>query len=219
MQKEKGKMIPIKVKLLSIIVPAVVVSMIILIGISYSISKEIILGYSSSLLNSSIENQSNEIEAWLNENLAAFQMAKNVIETTSPDEVELQNLLDGYYGKNDNCIDGVYIADENGKLMTANGASKKESNPCDSVWYKEGLTRWNMAFTGAYTNSEGNAVISATGILKDNSGLMKVISADLTLERVTIIVNSFIEMDKAQAFLVSTKCCSLFAGISLYEIC
>lgn len=204
MQKEKGKMIPIKVKLLSIIVPAVVVSMIILIGISYSISKEIILGYSSSLLNSSIENQSNEIEAWLNENLAAFQMAKNVIETTSPDEVELQNLLDGYYGKNDNCIDGVYIADENGKLMTANGASKKESNPCDSVWYKEGLTRWNMAFTGAYTNSEGNAVISATGILKDNSGLMKVISADLTLERVSIIVNSFIEMDKAQAFLVST---------------
>lgn len=204
MQKEKGKMIPIKVKLLSIIVPAVVVSMIILIGISYSISKEIILGYSSSLLNSSIENQSNEIEAWLNENLAAFQMAKNVIETTSPDEVELQNLLDGYYGKNDNCIDGVYIADENGKLMTANGASKKESNPCDSVWYKEGLTRWNMAFTGAYTNSEGDAVISATGILKDNSGLMKVISADLTLERVSIIVNSFIEMDKAQAFLVST---------------
>ncbi len=204
MQKEKGKMIPIKVKLLSIIVPAVVVTMIILIGISYSISKEIILGYSSSLLNSSIENQSNEIEAWLNENLAAFQMAKNVIETTSPDEVELQNLLDGYYGKNDNCIDGVYIADENGKLMTANGASKKESNPCDSVWYKEGLTRWNMGFTGAYTNSEGDAVISATGILKDNSGLMKVISADLTLERVSIIVNSFIEMDKAQAFLVST---------------
>lgn len=204
MQKEKGKMIPIKVKLLSIIVPAVVVTMIILIGISYSISKEIILGYSSSLLNSSIENQSNEIEAWLNENLAAFQMAKNVIETTSPDEVELQNLLDGYYGKNDNCIDGVYIADENGKLMTANGASKKESNPCDSVWYKEGFTRWNMGFTGAYTNSEGDAVISATGILKDNSGLMKVISADLTLERVSIIVNSFIEMDKAQAFLVST---------------
>lgn len=110
MQKEKGKMIPIKVKLLSIIVPAVVVTMIILIGISYSISKEIILGYSSSLLNSSIENQSNEIEAWLNENLAAFQMAKNVIETTSPDEVELQNLLDGYYGKNDNCIDGEKMA-------------------------------------------------------------------------------------------------------------
>ncbi len=33
---------------------------------------------------------------------------------------------------------------------------------------------------------------------------MKVISADLTLERVSIIVNSFIEMDQAKAFLVSS---------------
>lgn len=205
MNKREGKIVPIKVKLLSIIVPAVIVTMILLIGISYTISKEIILGYSSSLLNTSIENQCNEIEAWLNENLAAFQMAKNVIETTSPDEASLQKLLDGYYGKNDNCIDGLYIADEKGNLMTAKGSKRKESNPCDSVWYKEGLTRWNMGFTGAYTNEDGNAVISATGILKDNSDVMKVISADLTLERVSIIVNSFIEMDKAQAFLVSTS--------------
>lgn len=133
MNKREGKIIPIKVKLLSIIIPAVIVTMIILIGISYTISKEIILGYSSSLLNTSIENQCNEIEAWLNENLAAFQMVKNVIETTSPDETALQNLLDGYYGKNDNCIDGLYIADEKGNLMTAKGSKRKESNPCDSV--------------------------------------------------------------------------------------
>ena len=39
MNKEKDKVVPIKFKLLSIIVPAVIVTMIILIGISYSISK------------------------------------------------------------------------------------------------------------------------------------------------------------------------------------
>lgn len=90
MQKVKDKIVPIKVKLLTIIIPAVIIAMIVLIGISYSISKDLILDYSSSLLNSSIENQANEIESWLNENLAAFQMAKNVIETTSPDDEELQ---------------------------------------------------------------------------------------------------------------------------------
>ena len=84
MKKEKDKVVPIKVKLLSIIVPAVIVTMIILIGISYTISKKIILGYSSSLLNSSIENQSNEIEAWLGDNISAFQTVKDIIETTSP---------------------------------------------------------------------------------------------------------------------------------------
>lgn len=205
MNKEKDKVVPIKFKLLSIIVPAVIVTMIILIGISYTISKKIILGYSSSLLNSSIENQSNEIEAWLGDNISAFQTVKDIIETTSPDKEQLQAMLDGYYGKNDNCQDGIYIADEKGNLITASQSTKQESSPCDSVWYREGLTRWNLGFTNAYKNSDGADVISATGILKDGSGVIKVLSADLSLERVSIIVNSFIEMDNAQAFLVNAS--------------
>ena len=133
MQKVKDKIVPIKVKLLTIIIPAVIIAMIVLIGISYSISKDLILDYSSSLLNSSIENQANEIESWLNENLAAFQMAKNVIETTSPDDEELQKILDGYYGTNDNCAEGLYVADETGKTT------------------KEGVYAGGDAVTGAAT--------------------------------------------------------------------
>ena len=179
--------------------------MVVLSGISYAISKQIILKISSNLLDSSIENQSNEIEAWLNENLSAFQMAKNLIETINPDEEELQAILDSYYGKNDNCINGLYIADEKGNLMMASGSSLKESNPCDTVWYKDGLTRWNLGFTEAYSNSQGEEVVSTSGILKTDSDVVKVISADLSLKRVSIIVNSFIEMDQAQAFLVSSN--------------
>lgn len=201
---DKNRIVSIKVKLLGIILPVVIIVMIILVGISYSISKNIIRRYSENLLSSSIENQSNEIEAWLNENLSAFQMAKDIIETTSPKKEELQTILNGYYGVNDNCMDGLYVADINGNMITAEGSKKAESNPCESVWFQEGLSRWNMGFTGAYTNSDGEAVISAAGILKDGSGVMKVISADLTLERVSIIVNSFIEMDQAKAFLVSS---------------
>ncbi len=61
-----------------------------------------------------------------------------------------------------------------------------------------------MGFTSAYTNSEGTAVISASGILNDGSGKQRVIAADMSLQRINVIVNSFIEMTDAQAFLVST---------------
>jgi methyl-accepting chemotaxis protein len=61
-----------------------------------------------------------------------------------------------------------------------------------------------MGLTNAYTNAEGAKVISASGILDDQSGMIRVISADLTLERISIIVNSYIEMDQARAFLVSS---------------
>lgn len=204
MGKDK-KLVPIKLKLLGIIIPTVFVIMVVLIVISYGISKQIILEYSSNLLTSSVENQSNEIEGWLNENMAAFQMAKDVIEATNPDHEELQMILDSYYGKNDNCKNGLYIADENGDLMKASESTLEESNPCDTVWFKEGLTRWNLGFTEAYTNSQGEQVVSASGILNGEDEEIHVISSDLSLQRVSIIVNSYIEMDKAQAFLVSSS--------------
>ena len=212
-KKQTGsrKFRPIRVKLLGTILPLTIIIVLLLTGISYYISKAIITNYSMDLLNSSIENQSNEIEAWLNENLAAFQLAKQTIEGVKPDSEQLQLMLNEYCGYNDNYPDGLYIADENGNLITAADSEKKENNPTESVWYQSGATRINMGFTDAYTNDNGEAVISASGILSDGSDTTKVISADLSLERVSIIVNSFIEMDQAQAFLVNPKDNSILA--------
>ena len=203
-EERKKKIVSIKVKLLGIILPVVIVIMILLVGILYFISKDIIKEYSENLLTSSIDNQTNQIEAWLNENLSAFGAVKQAIEQTKPSEQQLQAILDSYYGFHDNYPEGLYIADANGKLMAASASEKQETDPTQSVWYKEGLTRWNMGLTNAYTNAAGNKVISASGILDDQSGTIKVISADLTLERISIIVNSYIEMEQAQAFLVSS---------------
>lgn len=202
-EEKQGKIVSIKVKLLGIILPVVIVIMMLLVGILYFISKNIIKEYSENLLRSSIDNQTNQIEAWLNENLSAFGAVKQAIEQTNPGQQELQAILDSYYGYHDNYPDGLYIAGADGKLMTASASGKQEANPTESVWYREGLTRWNMGLTNAYTNAEGSKVISASGILDDQSGTIKVISADLTLERISIIVNSYIEMEQARAFLVS----------------
>lgn len=198
------KFVSIKAKLLAIILPIVIVIVALLTIISYLVSKSVIASYSEELLSSSIENQGNEIEAWLNENLSAFQSIKHNIEQTRPNDVQLQTLLDQYYDYNSNYPDGLYLADGQGNLMTASGSSKAESNPTSSVWYTEGLSHINMTFTSAYTNAEGTAVISASGILNDGSGKQRVIAADMTLQRINIIVNSFVEMSDAQAFLIST---------------
>lgn len=197
--ENQKKIVSIKVKLLGIILPVVIVIMILLVGILYYISKNIIKEYSENLLGSSIENQANQIEAWLDENLSAFCAVKQTIEQTSPGGQQLQAILDSYYGFNDNYPEGLYIADENGSLMKASASERTETDPTQAVWYKEGLTRWNMGLTKAYTNAGGEEVISASGILDDQSGTIKVISADLTLERISIIVNSYIEMDQARA--------------------
>lgn len=204
-KKTQKKMFPIKAKLLGTILPVVAVMVLIIASTSYLISKNIITEYSRNLLSSSIANQANEIESWLDENLSAFQTVKQVIEGTKPDEEALQLILDSYYQFNDNFPEGPYVADENGKLMKASESTKTEGNLLESVWYRDGITRLNMAFTDAYTDGNGEARVSASGILDDDSDVLKVISVDLSLERISIIVNSFIEMEDAQAFLVNSK--------------
>ena len=82
--KKKGN-ISIKAKLLGIIIPVVIAIILILVFTAYHVSSGIIESYSKNLLESSVNSQASKIEAWLEENLASMQMAKNMIEKLHPD--------------------------------------------------------------------------------------------------------------------------------------
>ncbi len=203
--REKRGMVSIRMKLLAIIVPIVVALMVALVLIAYQTSAKIIESYSRNLLESSVGSQSSHIEGWLNENIEAFQAVKATIESIKPQGDKLQAILDAYYDYNSNYPQGMYIADEDGNMFQAAGASIDEPDPVNSTWYQEGLTRVNMAVGSAYVNSQGENVISASGILNDGSGKVKVISADMMLDRISIIVNGFIDMEGAESFLIDGR--------------
>lgn len=199
--KKKGN-ISIKAKLLGIIIPVVIAIILILVFTAYHVSSGIIESYSKNLLESSVNSQASKIEAWLEENLASMQMAKNMIEKLHPDEAQLQNILDASCGYSENYPDGLFLADANGSFLKGTDSKKQEPNPKESMWYQEGMTRVNMAVGSAHQNPDGTNVVSASGLLNDGSDTVRVIAADMTLDRISVIVNSFIEMHDAEAFLV-----------------
>lgn len=199
--KKKGN-ISIKAKLLGIIIPVVIAIILILVFTAYHVSSGIIESYSKNLLESSVNSQASKIEAWLEENLASMQMAKNMIEKLHPDEAQLQTILDASCGYSENYPDGLFLADANGSFLKGTDSKKQEPNPKESMWYQEGMTRVNMAVGSAHRNPDGTNVVSASGLLNDGSDTVRVIAADMTLDRISVIVNSFIEMHDAEAFLV-----------------
>lgn len=199
--KKKGN-ISIKAKLLGIIIPVVIAIILILVFTAYHVSSGIIESYSKNLLESSVNNQTSKIEAWLEENLASMQMAKIMIEKLHPDETQLQTILDASCGYSENYPDGLFLADANGSFLKGTDSKKQEPNPKESMWYQEGMTRVNMAVGSAHQNPDGTNVVSASGLLNDGSDTVRVIAADMTLDRISVIVNSFIEMHDAEAFLV-----------------
>ena len=199
---KKKSNISIKAKLLGIIIPVVIAIILILVFTAYHVSSGIIESYSQNLLESSVNSQASKIEAWLEENLASMQMAKNMIEKLHPDEAQLQTILDASCGYSENYPDGLFLADANGSFLKGTDSKKQEPNPKESMWYQEGMTRVNMAVGSAHQNPDGTNVVSASGLLNDGSDTVRVIAADMTLDRISVIVNSFIEMHDAEAFLV-----------------
>ena len=199
---KKKSNISIKAKLLGIIIPVVIAIILILVFTAYHVSSGIIESYSQNLLESSVNSQASKIEAWLEENLASMQMAKTMIEKLHPDETQLETIVDASCGYSENYPDGLFLADANGSFLKGTDSKKQEPNPKESMWYQEGMTRVNMAVGSAHQNPDGTNVVSASGLLNDGLDTVRVIAADMTLDRISVIVNSFIEMHDAEAFLV-----------------
>ncbi len=192
-------------KLLMYILPVVIITVLILVNIAASLSKNRMSEMATETLESSISNQSDNIESWLDENLRYFNTVKHTLESQGIEEADYVSFLDSYYGYNSNSPNGFYIGTASGRFYKAKDANIDEKDVLGSTWYKQGISRVQMAYGTAYTNAEGETVISATGIIDDGSDEIKVIGADVSLNKISIIVNSGVKMNKASSFLVDTN--------------
>ena len=200
---KKGKRhTKIKNKLLLFLVPAVVATILILVLISGYLSGKSMTQMATSALNSSISNQADNIEAWLDENLQNFSTVKQIVEKTKPTDAQLSAMMNACYGFNLYCKNGPYIATKSGKVYKASESTKETGNVAEQEWFKQGMTRVNMVYGNTYQDANGTSVISASGIIDDGSSDLKIMAADLSLDQISIIVNSKVKMDQAASFLV-----------------
>ncbi|MBP5454221.1 MAG: methyl-accepting chemotaxis protein, partial [Lachnospiraceae bacterium] len=200
--EKKQKTTKIKNKLLLFLLPAVVVTILVLVALSGYLSAKNLKAMATSQLDSSIANQADNIEAWLTENLQNFNTVKLLIEKSHPNYSQLQTMIDSTYGFNSYCRSGPYIATESGQVFKAENSNKVLDNPTSQEWFKQGLTRVGLAYGSTYLDTNGEQVISASGLIDDGSGQVKVFAADLTLDQISVIVNSRVKMDQAASFLV-----------------
>ena len=86
MMTEKTKMISIKIKLLGIMLPMIILIMTVLTGLSYYVSKKAMQSNARKLLQTSVESQAAEMEAWLERNLVSVSVAKQAVEKMEFDD-------------------------------------------------------------------------------------------------------------------------------------
>ncbi len=204
-KEKKIKIRKIKDKLLWSIMPAVILTIILLVVISSLLSRSKMQEMAQSELESSVGNQADNISSWLTENLNEFSAIKEGIEGLDLDDEALQQYLTTFVGTNSYSTNSVYVATESGKVIAGKGADINVSNPTGEQWFKEGITRVNMAYGSPYMNDDGEYVISASGIINDGGEEIRIAAADVTLDQISIIVNSGVKMKNASSFLVNTE--------------
>ena len=131
---KKGKrFISIKTKLLSIILPVVIVIIVVLTGLSYSVSKDVIEQNAHELLETSVKGQAAKIEAWLDRNLTSFQVEKQALERMEFDKEQMQAYLDAYYNFDSNYPNGICLADTQGRLHQSSGGEEESEKAAEPV--------------------------------------------------------------------------------------
>ncbi len=202
----RHKVISVRTKLILLIVPVTIGIVAVLVIVSSYMSKNRMQAMSEAQLDSSIQNQSDSITAWLEQNLEFFSTAKTTIESIQPKTADdLKAALNIYYGQNENCPNGLYVAGSDGKYFKAVKSGLAFRDITNTMWYRQGLTRVNMDYGSAYMDMAGKYVVSASALLNDGSGKLRVISADVSLDKITTIVNSGTKMNGANSFLVDTR--------------
>lgn len=112
--------------------PVIFVIMTVLTGLSYYVSKSVIQSNAHDLLQTSVESQAAEMEAWLERNLVSVGVAKQAIEEMGFDDAQLQDFLDSYYNYDNNYSEGFYIADADGTLFQAKPVKSVELRAPDA---------------------------------------------------------------------------------------
>ncbi len=203
----------IKTKLIGIVLPVVMISIVALLIITFESSKTIIVGYGNQLVASISKANANEIKTWSQDNLSSLNTVQNTLNgVTFTAETQMQ-LLKSTMGKNESFPNGVYIGNENEELINPFGFVP----PADFVvterdWYIEGITHEQFQYGSAYVDADtGKYIVSASASLNDRNGVQSVAAVDISLEKISDMVGTMEVMDTGAVFLVDKSTSTIIA--------
>lgn len=204
---KKPRIVGTKAKLISVVIPISVLSIIVLLTITFQASKGIILNYGNEVVKSISAANANEIKTWSQDIISTLNQVKNTLEQVDLDNTQTINYLASTMNKNNSFPYGVYIGTNQEEVVNAfDFVPPAGYIVTDRDWFKEGLEREEFAFGSAYVDANtGKFVLSASAEVKSTDGVTRVAAADIFLDEVSNMVMNMQLMDTGTVFLIDSK--------------
>lgn len=207
-KKNKRGLKSIKMKLILVIIPLVIIATFIMLSITYTRSREIIMEYADQLVQSLTISNTHEIENWSQDIISGLNQVKNTLDNIQLSDDELMEYLKTTMNKNESYKSGVYIGLSDNRLVEPSGWIPDEDYVVtERDWYIEGLkNEEKFNFGEAYQDKNtGEYIVSATTKLRSVENVEGVASADVSLKTISEMVSTKSILNTGKLFLVDSS--------------
>lgn len=212
LKEKKEQFISLKTKLILVIIPITVISILILLLTVFSASRKTIEDNADQLLLADTYSNAHEIETWSQDILTMLNTIKDTIDNVDMPNGEL-SYLKTFLEANPSMPTGIYIGDDQGNFIDPSGwVPDPDYIITERDWYKEGLTHERFEYGVPYLDEmTGNYVVSVSSKLLQKRTATRVIASDVSLEKVSDIVSNMNLLDAGTSFLVDTTTSAILA--------
>ena len=192
----------IKTQLIGFIIPSIVFIVVIMMFVSYSVSKPMITNQVLAKLDAQSYSGTYEIEAWKAENLTVIETAIRTMKDLDMTEEEILKYEESFLETYEHFPNGIYIGLSDNTMLDATGWTPDE--PCTQCsWYTEALAHQaTLSFGEPYVDPlTGEYVVTASCYVDGLAGKGGAVCADVGLAQLTSVVAEMDLAPEEQAFL------------------
>ncbi len=204
-EKREKRKFGVQAKLLTYILPSVVVAFLVLIFFAFTVSKSSIAEKTTALLQAEGKASVNQIEAWQNENLTTLGTAVDTMQYLKMSDEELLKYEAQFLGTYEDFPNGIYITYEDGTVLDASGW-QPEGDATQGTWYMEGVGHPEFAFGEPYVDSLTNEyIVTASRYVEKLNGKGAVVAADVSLSILAEVVSGMEVVGDGDAFIIDAS--------------
>lgn len=210
---KKKRLTGTKTKLITIVIPISILSIIAILFTTFQASKKIILDYGNIVVQSISEANANEIETWSTNIVSNLNSVKNTLDNVDLTKEEVIDYLATTMNKNTSYPDGVYIGTSQGEVLNAfDFVPGPDFVVTDRDWYKEGIGKDQFVFGAPYVDANtGELVLSAYAELKSKDSAVKVAAVDIHLNEISNKVAEMSFLTTGSVYLIDNKTDTIIA--------
>jgi methyl-accepting chemotaxis protein len=210
---KRTRLIGTKTKLIAIVIPISILSIIAILITTFQASKKIILNYGNEVVESISEANANEIETWSTKIVASLNEVKNTLDYVDFTNEQIISYLATTMNKNTSYPSGVYVGTDQGEVLNAfDFVPGSDFVVTERDWYKEGLGKDSFVFGAPYVDANtGGFVLSASAQLKSKDSSVRVAAVDISLDEISNKVSEMTFLTTGSVFLIDNKTDTIIA--------